>query len=693
MVDLDSIPFADEAAGAGVGTADAAPVGRTGRIRTRIRSTGRPRRPLLAILMVAALGIAHGLAIWWGLGGLEGLTNGWPLWRDDHPLYYHSALVTRSFLRQSGTTAGYDPAFMAGYAKSVVFPASSTLPEVVIWAFGGDRPELAYKLYVLVSAAALPWLVALAAAAWRLRAQGAALAVLVFLLYVWTDFPINYATFGMLPYLLAIPLGLLATGLFGTFLIHGGVLRWLLATGLMSLAVMVHLTAAMVVAPAAALAYLAALSAGGAASPGGRLLNAGRGEEPDGPGRVIPRRFSAMRHLGVWLVPLIVLASNAFWWLPGLWLASTKGASDFAFAHSSEGVFRRLLQIVTVEAEVQSILLAVGLPGLVLLVRQSRIRGTALAGFCLSGLFWGYLAGGLQSLDFLQPGRHTYAFYAALALAGGAGLDAFFLRLRGGGEGASRLDRWAMAATLVIGLRVLGPPLFESVRGRLWAGEPFLSSRPSPRLLWVIDRVKAHVKQGERLLYEEGGKSLPGIPDPFQRGRFSGLLPERTGVELIGGPYLHAALTTNFTQFGEGALFGKSDWDREYFVKYARLYRPAAILCWSPRARRFCRSHPDLITILDDDGAVLIGTVHGFEGDTMVGAARVAAEPGRLQVSEMTPGVDGSVVLRYHSVPSLRARPPIPLEPRFEEGDPVPFIGLRPTPGTREVDLEMVAPF
>jgi len=76
MVDLDPIPFADEAAGAGVGKADAAPGGRTGRIRTRSRSTGRPRQPLLAILMVAALGIAHGLAIWWGLGGLEGLTNG-----------------------------------------------------------------------------------------------------------------------------------------------------------------------------------------------------------------------------------------------------------------------------------------------------------------------------------------------------------------------------------------------------------------------------------------------------------------------------------------------------------------------------------------------------------------------------------------------------------------------------------------
>ena len=204
--------------------------------------------------------MAHGLAIWRGMGGRDGLTSGWPLWRDDHPLYYHSALVTRSFLRQSGTTAGYDPFFMAGYPKSVVFPASSTLPEVVVWAFGGDRPELAYKAYVLLSAASLPWVMALAAWAFGLRARGAAFAVLFFLLYVWTDFPINYAAFGMLPYLLAIPLALLALGAFAGFLTHGGAVRWLVSAALLSLAFLVHLTVAMILAPAAALAYLAALT-------------------------------------------------------------------------------------------------------------------------------------------------------------------------------------------------------------------------------------------------------------------------------------------------------------------------------------------------------------------------------------------------------------------------------------------------
>ena len=84
-----------------------------------------------------------------------------------------------SFLKDSWTTAGYDPYFMAGYAKSVVYPASSTLPELVVALFGGEHPEFAYKLYVLVSAAAVPWLIALACAVWRIPPAGTAIAVVL----------------------------------------------------------------------------------------------------------------------------------------------------------------------------------------------------------------------------------------------------------------------------------------------------------------------------------------------------------------------------------------------------------------------------------------------------------------------------------------------------------------------------------
>lgn len=622
------------------------------------------RLPATLILILAS---AHGLAIWVGMGGYAGLMNGWPLWRDDHPLYYHSALVTRAFLADTLTTAGYDPSFMAGYAKSVIFPASSTLPEVIIAALGGSHPERAYKVYVLLGASAYPWLMAIAC--WLLGVRGwpATLAVTLCLAYIWTDWPINYVTFGMLPYFLGVPVAAVATSAFAWYLERRGLASWAAAAVLMSLAVLVHLTTAMVIAPAALLAYLAATR---------------RREAPAG--------FGWRTHAGVWAMPIVVLAVNVFWWFPGLYLVSTKGDSSFAFSHSGESLFGRLAQIVWTEAPVQAMLLAAGLPGLWVLARRFTVAGVALAGFCAAGLGWGYLAAVFGALDFLQPGRHTFALYSGLAIAAAVGIQEATRRLRTAPP--KGLDLWAVAGLLLVGTRILGPTLVESVRLHLAVGEPFLSSRPSQRLLWVVDKVQRHVKPGERLLYEEGGKDLPGIPDPYRRGRFSGLLPERTGIELLGGPYLHAALTSNFTQFGEGKLFGQANWDHEFFVRYARLYRPSAILCWSPHARAFCRANPDLIRIVEDDGTLLLGRVEGFGGDTIRGRARVEASPGRLRVTDMVPDLDGSIVLRYHFVPCLTTRSSVACEPEPLEEDPVPFIRLRPTPGIRDVEIRMAFP-
>jgi hypothetical protein len=642
----------------------------------------------LAIALIAFACSLHGLAIWWGLGGRAGLTNGWPLWRHDHSLYYHSALVTRSFLRSSGTTAGYDPSFMAGYAKSVVFPASSTLPELVVAAFGGSHPEFAYKLYVLVSVAVVPWLIALACALFRAPPAGAAAAVLLWLCYVWTDFPINYAGLGMVPYFLAVPVAIVGLGAFARFLERGGALNWWLATVIVSLSFLVHFTSLMVLAPGAALAYL--LAARRPRTDVGDILAIGH-DSADGANQPAVRNLSRIGHAAVWLIPVVVLAVNSFWWLPGIWLASTKGDSSFAFFHNG-GVAKRLLQIEWSEAPMEAILLATGLPGLFLLFRRDRIVGCALLGFAVAGMFWGYLAGGWRALDFLQPGRHTYAFYTALAVASGVSIDEFCRRLRAGRRGIDHLDKWVMAGSLLVAIRILSYPLYDSLRSRLWTGDTFLSSRPSSRLRWVVQQVAHHLKRGDRLLYEESGKDLPDAPDPFHGGRFSGLLPDRTGVELIGGPYLHAALESNFTQFGEGKLCGKENWSRADFIRYAKLYGPDAIVCWSPHARRFCEKNSDLIRVLDDDGFVLIGRVLGFEGRFLSGTGKVEATAGRIRIRELSPGLDGSVVLRYHSVPYLTTSPKVVCEPEFREDDPVPFIRLRPPPGTSEVELGLRLP-
>lgn len=103
--------------------------------------------------------------------------------------------------------------------------------------------------------------------------------------------------------------------------------------------------------------------------------------------------------------------------------------------------------------------------------------------------------------------------------------------------------------------------------------------------------------------------------------------------------------------------------------------------------------HPDLFAVLGREGPFVFARVLGFGGDAIRGTAAVEATPGRLVVREMVPDLDGSVVLRYHSVPSLQARPAAPVDEEFAEGDPVPFIRIKPDAGAREVTLEMAPPF
>jgi hypothetical protein len=690
--DIEPIPLADDDFEAGhPPERSSQPVREPDDRHSRVPSRAGKWAQIAALALLCSL---HGAGIWWALGGRAGLTNDWPLWRNDHPLYFHSALVTRSYLRASWTTAGYDPSFMAGFAKSVVFPASSTLPELVIAAFGGEHPAFVYKLYVLLAAAAVPWLLALACAYWSMPPRAAVLAILLELIYIWTDYPMRLLELGMVPYFLAIPLALVATGAFARFLSRGGVINWLAATVLMSLSFLVHLTTAMVTVPAAALAYLVVVIRNRLKRPSsaarGRQATSGRADVGPLARGIRGRNLTASSHIAVWIIPVVVLAVNSFWWLPGVFLAATKGASDFVYTHP-EGVVRRFVQIIGSEAPIESILVGAAIPGFILAFRRNPVPGWALVGFCAAGLLWGYLAGESRALDFLQPGRHTFAFFTALSVAAGTGLDELLTRIRAGARGVDRLDRWVVVGVVLIGIRMVGYPgypVLVLLQARLGVLAPALPSQPSTRLIWIVDQLKSHLHPGERLLYEEGGFGA----DPFDDGRFSGLLPDRTGLEVIGGPYLHASLTTNFTQFGEGKLCGKANWDRADFVRYAKLYHPSAILCWSAYSRRFCERNRDLIEVLVDDQTVLIGRIVGSEGDFIEGGGRLETVGGRIRVHEMSPGLDGSIVLRYHFVPYLATRPPVVCEPVYLEDDPVPFIRLRPPPGTSDVELTLQLP-
>ena len=545
---------------------------------------------------------------------------------------------------------------MSGYAASIVSDLSSTLPDLFVWAFGATRPEFAYKLFALACTALLPWIVAVAAMACRISPRGVAVAVLMFLAYFWDDSPAPIVGIGMVSYVLSVPLAVLSVAVIAAYVARGGFGRWLLAATSAAAVLLVHVTSPMLVGPAGLVAYAVA------------IIGARR------EGRGLP----VSRHLGFWAIGPITLAANVFWWLPGWRLASTKGAGMQAFANV-EPVLGRLAAILWSAGPVEAMLIPTGIAGLFVWAGRRPVATAGVGALMALGFAWGYLAGAFRALDPLQPGRHTFALYTAACLAVGVFVDEVLERLRASRPG--RLDRWTLLALTVIFFRFLGPALHSSAR-ELLPGEgprPFLSSRPPPRFFWIVDRVKKHVRPGERLLYEEAGRRLIGQPpDPFLGRHFSPVLPHVAGVEVLGGPYLHATVTTNFTQFGEGQLFGRAGWGRDQFVRYAKLYRPAAIVCWSANARGFCLANPDLIRIVENDGSMIVGRVLGYEGATIVGKAEVTAGPNRIEVKDAVAGDDGLVVLRYHAVPHLKSEPEVAWEPVFLEDDPVPFIGFRP---------------
>jgi hypothetical protein len=184
-------------------------------------------------------------------------------------------------------------------------------------------------------------------------------------------------------------------------------------------------------------------------------------------------------------------------------------------------------------------------------------------------------------------------------------------------------------------------------------------------------------------------------------------LPYLTGVEVLGGPYLKAGIKTNFTQFGEGRLFGRDEWSSAFFDRYAGYYRPTAIICWSPVAVAFCQAHPELVEIIARNdrllptvdpttgrrvlvtSTVIFGKIGGSPGKFVRGRGRIRAEPGRLIIDEaIADELDGLVVLSYHNVPRLRSTPPLRIESVKLGDDPVGFIGFRPPRGRFVLEMD-----
>ncbi len=661
---------------------------------TEVASRVRDRSWPWWLVLFGLLGI-HLLLSVGSQGSWSQITSEWPIAFHDHPMHFHNAVASQTFLREHRMTAGYDPYFMAGYPKSVISDPSGTVIECFVALFPRKHAAFAYKLFLLIAMGSLPLWIAIATALWGGKIDAVVAGTLLFLIYLWVDFPLQYAGFGMTSFLLMVPFGALSLRLIDLYVHRGGYTRWLYAVLGSVMVVFLHPLSVFTVAPAAALASL------------GAMIQAQRDH----------LGFSISRTVGLFLIPVLTILLNAFWWIPALWFYEGRDSRGLGFFHP-EPVLDRVGQIFGLaepaQHPIQAFLLGAGLIGLVVSTGQRNSGKLALGAYIGAGLFWGYAAGAFRSLDPFEPGRNTYVVYTGASIAVGLGFGLLRSKLK---TGNPRIDRIVVLSLLVIGLRYFGADLSRAVQARIGRSlipvlttveedgspitlrfpkneaQPFLSSAPTNELNWLVEEIQSNFGPGDRIFYEEGGASTDRLPDLFRGRRFGGLLPTLTGVEVIGGPFLHVPIRENYAQIGMGKLLDDEDWNSESFDNAARLYGPSGIVCWSPGAREFIGANPEQFQVLSTLGPLQIVRVLAEGGKTIQGDAEVKGSFGRLEViPEVGEDVDELIILRYHFVPGLRTDPPVALQPVEVAGDPVPMIGLPSSSGPIVIEWEGVEP-
>jgi hypothetical protein len=195
----------------------------------------------------------------------------------------------------------------------------------------------------------------------------------------------------------------------------------------------------------------------------------------------------------------------------------------------------------------------------------------------------------------------------------------------------------------------------------------------------LFNRLRELAKQGRpgtRLLFEvsEGAEEFKTLPiNPFGSFRLSPLIPDFTGLEVVGGPYLSTHYRTNFTQVGEGKFLGSSLWTSQRFREYAGLYALDLAVLWSPRARLFAHQNAGLFEELPAVGDFHLYRIRREPAPWESAGLRVTADYDQLTI-ENPKGARGTFILPYHYISGWSGD--VAIKPTLQAEDPVPFITL-----------------
>src|SRR4051794_33163569 len=204
----------------------------------------RSRRPWAAIALLTAVLAAHVVQ------AVRMFPTPRALWDDDHPVLlvdhaihlYHGALGSR-FLREHGTTWGYDPFFMAGYPETPIWDSSSNLSILFQAVAGGGYHPGAYNVGLLACSILAVACIPAGAAAAGLKLPETALATLLGWLYFQCGWPCWLWRSGLFAFITASGGLVLLLGLLVRFEHRPGVGGALALGGVSTAFVYAHVTA------------------------------------------------------------------------------------------------------------------------------------------------------------------------------------------------------------------------------------------------------------------------------------------------------------------------------------------------------------------------------------------------------------------------------------------------------------------
>ncbi|MBN1357020.1 hypothetical protein JXA40_12230 [bacterium] len=564
-----------------------------------------------------------------------------PVLTYDYSLHFQQINATTAFLGDA-RWHGYDPYFMGGYLKANLFNVDSKGWALFVFALESLLGRgCAFNLFIPVSLLIIP-LMGYAACRVTGFARAASLTGALFYVSVfWSAEPLTMVHWGLLSFVIAssaaVPVGLSIL----CFDPDKHRFRWIW-TGLGTAgAFLIH-----------ALTPLLLL-----------------------PGVIGLLWMPVIRNRKFWIFILgvlaLVIAVNLGWLAPFIRNLDQLTSSAHIFTLQNTDP-RFLVKYFSSPEHVWLVAAYVmGVAGVLVLMTERNIgRAAALAAGPL--LFLGLAGFGsfAQVTARLQPVRFMVAAHWAVLPIAGYGIKWIFTF-------AGNASRRNLSVFLAVLLLLPAIPSIFTTHPDVPPGGRLLSSTMPPVLKQLENWIRSRTDDSARILMEDSG-TLSG--HRYFGIYYPGLVPLRTGRQLIGGPWPYMFIKSHIVDYHEGVLLGRpiERYLPEEFEAIANAYNLGWVICWSDRSRLFFDDLPSGIVreeVLGDFVTYRLARSHSY---ILNGSGKVRADFNRLAVDQAQ-SEDGEYLLSYHYVPGLKALPMGFIKPELLPGLPLPFIRVRGT--------------